>query len=248
MAQIQLRDCTIRFKDGTHGNAVVGANVAANATSITVNTVNMAHATDAHVIPVGCRFTANTANYSTVHVVTGRTPAAASGGNTTAITISPIAGANGPLTNDVLTFTSCQIDVKIGEGNLTYTEHRDYKYTLDRGLLDTVKYGDEKPVDVKTDFLYEYVTTGTNEVITPVDAIKKIGGAAEWVTSAADTCEPYAVDIEVFHDLPCGGIQDETTTLSDFRYETLEFNLRDGTISVTGRCNVVEATVVRATV
>jgi hypothetical protein len=80
-----------------------------------------------------------------------------------------------------------------------------------------------------------------------VDALKNIGAADEWVTSATDTCEPYAVDIEIVFDPPCGTSQTETTTLPDFRYEKLDFSLKDATIAVTGKCNAVTASLTRTT-
>jgi hypothetical protein len=197
------------------------------------------------MVPVGARFTVNTVNNVTVYTVTERTPTNA--GPTTNIVFTPqwLAGAT-PANADVLTFQSCRIDIKIGEGNLKYTENKDYNYMLDRGDLDTVREGDEKPLDVSLEFVYEFVTTGTSEAITPVDALKQIGGAAEWVSSSADQCEPYAVDVEIEHDPPCGTSQTETTTLPDFRYEKLEFSLKDATISVTGKCNASSATLTRS--
>ncbi len=205
----------------------------------------MTYAVDPQVIPVGARFTVNTVNNTTVYIVTGRTPALANAGNTTAITFTPKWGANFPAAGDVITFSPQVLDVKIGEGNLTYTEHKDYKYMLDRGDLDTVREGDEKPVDIKTDFVYEFVTTGTSVDIMPVDALKGIGAADEWVSASADKCEPYCVDLRIVHVPPCGTEQDEITLFPTFRYETLEFNIKDATISCTGKCNVVQATVTR---
>jgi len=205
----------------------------------------MAYATLPQVVPVGARFTVNTANNTTTYIVTGRTPALANAGNTTVIVFTPAWGANFPLANDVITFLPQEIDVKIGEGNLTYTEHKEFKYMLDRGNLDAVREADEKPVDVKTDFIYDFVTTGTGEDVTPVDALKGSGGAAEWISSSHDKCEPYAVDVEIVYTPPCTNEENEHTTFPEFRYETLEFNLKDATIAVTGKCNVVQATVVR---
>jgi hypothetical protein len=138
------------------------------------------------------------------------------------------------------------LDIKVGDGNLKYTENKEYNYMLDRGDLDTVREGDEKPLEVSLEFVYEFVTTGTNESITPVDALKQQGGAVEWVTSSDDACEPYAVDVQIAHEPPCGTAQDETTLLSDFRYEKLEFSLKDATIAVTGKCNVTSATITRS--
>jgi hypothetical protein len=243
MARIELRDATIRILDGLSGSAVINDTPGANDTNVDITTVNL-NTVDTDLVPVGARFTVNTVNNVTVYTVTARDPTANS--PTTNVTFTPIWGAVTPSNADVLTFQPCQIDIKIGEGNLKYTENKEYNYMLDRGDLDTVREGDEKPLDVSLEFVYEFVTTGTGEVITPVDALKQQGGAVEWVSSSADPCEPYAVDIEIAHEPPCGTAQDETTILPDFRYEKLEFSLKDATISVTGKCNASAATITRS--
>ncbi len=243
MARIELRDATIRIKDGLSGSAAINDTPGANDTNVDITTVNLNTAV-VNMVPVGARFTVNTVNNTTVYTVTARTPTNA--GPTTNVVFTPLWGTHTPANGDVLTFQSCRIDIKIGEGNLKYTENKDYNYMLDRGDLDTVREGDEKPLDVSLEFVYEFVTTGTSEAITPVDALKNIGGAAEWVSSSADQCEPYAVDVEIEHDPPCGTSQTETTTLPDFRYEKLEFSLKDATISVTGKCNASSATLTRS--
>jgi len=244
MARIELRDCTIRVKDGLSGTAVINDTPGANDTNVDITTVNL-NTTDTDLVPVGARFTTNVVNATTVYTVTARTPA--STGPTTNVVFTPAWQASyTPANAAVLTFQSQRIDIKVGEGNLKYTENKDYNYMLDRGDLDTVREGDEKPLDVSLEFVYEFVTTGTSEAITPVDALKQIGNADEWVTSSADACEPYAVDLEIEHDPPCGATQTETTVLPDFRYEKLEFSLKDATISVTGKCNASSATVARS--
>ncbi len=243
MARIELRDATIRIKDGLSGSAVINDTPANSDANVDITTVNL-NTTVANLVPVGARFTVNTVNNTTVYTVTARTPANA--GPTTNVTFTPVWGAETPANADVLTFESCRIDIKIGEGNLKYTENKEYNYMLDRGDLDTVREGDEKPLDVSLEFVYEFVTTGTSEAITPIDALKQQNGAAEWVSSSSDLCEPYAVDIEIEHDPPCGTAQTETTVLPDFRYEKLEFSLKDATISVTGKCNASSASVTRS--
>jgi hypothetical protein len=199
--------------------------------------------TDTDLVPIGARFTVNTVNSATTYTVTGRTPTTNS--PTTNITFSPD-WVTTPSNADVITFAPCQIDIKVGDGNLKYTENKEYNYMLDRGDLDTVREGDEKPLDVSLDFVYEFVTTGTSESVTPVDALKGAGGALGWVTSSSDACEPYCVDVIITHDPPCGTAQTEVTTLADFRYEKLEFSLKDATIAVTGKCNISSATVARS--
>ena len=212
-------------------------------TDVNISTVSL-NTTDTDLVPIGARFTPSTANHTTVHTVTGRTPASAS--PTTNIVFTPAWGTPTPEKGDSLNFLPQQIDIKIGEGNLTYTEAKEYEYLLDRGVLDTVKEGDEQPLEVSLEFVYEYITTGTSEAISPVDALKQKGGAAEWVSSSADLCEPYCVDMEIDHEVPCGTNEDELTVLPEFRYDSLEFNLQDAAIAVAGRCNATEATITRS--
>jgi len=248
MARIELRDATIRVLDGLSGTALVNDTPGVNDTNVDINTVNL-NTVDADLVPIGARFTVNTANHTTVHTVTARTPADVNGVSTsptTNIVFTPAWTANAPANGAAITFQSNRIDIKIGEGNLKYTENKEYNYMLDRGDLDTVREGDEKPLDVTLEFVYEFVTTGTSEAITPVDALKQQNSADEWVTSSSDACEPYAVDLQIEHDPPCGTAQTETTILPDFRYEKLEFSLKDATISVTGKCNASKATITRS--
>ncbi len=172
---------------------------------------------------------------------------AAVGTVTSQLTFTPaLATAAGiPADDAVITFAPQQIDIKIGDGNVTYTEAKTYEYMLDRGDLDTVREGDQVPLDVRLEATYEHITTGTSESISPMDALKGVGGASGWVSSATDQCEPYAIDIEIEHDPPCGVVQTELTLFPDFRADTKEVNLKDATISLTGKCNVIEPAVTR---
>jgi len=140
------------------------------------------------------------------------------------------------------------IEVTIGEGNLTYTERKNIDYTLDRGNLDEVREGDQVPVDLSLDAVWEYIkgTVGTGGTPSIEDVLKRINAASAWVSTDADACRPFAVDVEIEY-LPvpstCG--DKEVITFSDFRYEELAHDLRAGTIAVSGRCNVTQASVAR---
>jgi hypothetical protein len=140
-----------------------------------------------------------------------------------------------------------EIEVKIGEGNLTYTESRNMEYTLDRGVLDEVREGDQVPVSVNFDFVWEYLKGSTGGGTPTIeDALKKRGEASDWVSVDADACRPYAVDLEITYSptpVSCGDM--EVILLQDFRYETLDHDLSGGTVAATGQCNVTEATVTR---
>lgn len=242
-ARIELRDATIRFKDGLSGTAVIDdMSVMAGDSTLEIDTIVL-NTEDTDLIPVGARFTIAGETGSPVHTVTARTPS--SGSPTTAITFTPVLAA-GVMTAAVLTFLPQQIEVKIGDGNLTYTENKEYEYELDRGDLDSVREGNQVPMDVNLDIIYEFVRTGTSEDVTPVDALKGIGGAAEWVSASSDPCEPYCIDIEIEHDPPCGSSQTETTLFPDFRYDSLEFDLSEASITCTGRCNATQPTITRS--
>jgi hypothetical protein len=167
------------------------------------------------------------------------------GGGTTSITFSPALGAGTYAASAALTFKSQQINVKIGEGNLTYTEHRDYQYLLDRGLLDTVREPKDVPMDVKLDAVYEHITSGTSEAVCPMDALKGHNSAVEWVSSSPDQCEPYCIDVLVEYDPPCAEVNRETTVFPMFRAETREMNYSAATIVLSGKCMAKEPTVYR---
>ena len=128
-------------------------------------------------VPVGARFTIAGETAATVHVVTARTQDGTNVDTTTDITFCPALGAGTYAMDAAITFLPQQLEVKIGEGNITYTEKSDYTYLLDRDNLDTVKEGKDVPLDVKWDSVYEFITTGTSEEITPMDALKGIGAA-----------------------------------------------------------------------
>ena len=337
MARIELRDCTIRFKDGFGGLAAVNDPVGAlqnGDSNMEIDTV-AGLTNNTSLVPVGARFivagvtrtytvTAQDANekqsvtidatagtftlaykaevtgdlafnialadlktalegLSTITVVNVygvvgayiiefvdpdgdstllvADPANLTGGAQTAtvvlvhavdtvtcqLTFTPLlATADGiPADDAVITFLPQQIEIKVGDGNITYTETRNYEYMLDRGDLDVVREGDQAPLDVKLECTYEHITTGTSEEISPIDALKGVGGASGWVTSATDVCQPYAIDVEVEHVPDCGTSQKEITLFPDFRAESKEVNFKDATISLTGKCNVIEPVVNR---
>ncbi len=188
-----------------------------------------------------------TGGVSTV-VTVAETVAGTSPDQTVDITFSPAIGAATSTysVGDVITFQAQQLAIKIGEGNLTYTEKKEYKYDLERGNLDAVREGNEVPVDMKFEAVYEHITTGTGEPLSPIDALKGELGAAEWVTSdPVDPCQPYSVQVQIEYVPPCSGQDIEYTVFPDFRVETKEIDFMKAMISVNGKCNITEAEVYR---
>lgn len=241
MARIELRNTKVFIEDGFAGTAAVNnaAGYAILATTMLVDTV-ASNAVPTTVVPVGARFVLD----STTHTVTAKLPADNTG-PTTSITFTP--GLSAAVVDDaVITFISQRLEIKIGEGDISWTEAREFIYDLDRDKLDTVRQGADQPVSAEISFTYEWIKSESGQPMSPVEALKGIGPASQWVSSSADLCEPYAVNIRVRHCPPCGGSQDEDVVFPRFRWESLDFSLADASISVSGQCNVTEVQVVRA--
>ena len=81
------------------------------------------------------------------------------------------------------------------------------------------------------------------------EALKQIGNAllsgSAWISSDTDACRPYAVDLVLVYDPACSTGDVESITFADFRYESLDHDLRGGSISCSGKCNIVVPTLTR---
>lgn len=245
-AQIDLKNATVYIRDGYSGGtgAKVGAvnnasGYAAAATTMTVDGFSAAVTTGDYFTVVGSKATGT--NVLTRHKITAHTETSSA---TTSITFTPGLSAS-VLDNAVITIQPNQIEVTIGEGNLQYTEKRNIEYVRDRGLLDTVREGDQEPVEVRLDATWEFLRGDTSDPPTIEEVLKQVGNAASWVSSSTDACEPYAVNIDIWYNPPCGTTKDEIIKLVDFRWESFDHNMKDGQLSISGKCNVTQATVTR---
>ena len=232
MAVIDLKDATVYVRDGASldivGAVNNGAGYAKNATSMTVDGFSAA-------IANGVSFRVGTnPNFYTITGTTG-------GATPTTLTFTP--GLSGAVADDaVITLHGNVLEIKIGEGNLTYSEKRAVTYVKNRGILDTVKLGDETPMEVSLDFTWEFLRAGSGDPPSVEEALKQIGAASTWKSTSTDTCEPYAVDILINYIPPCGS-DSELIVLEDFRWESLDHDLKQGQVAVKGNCNVTVAKV-----
>ena len=164
-----------------------------------------------------------------------------------AISISPpLATADSlPQADAVVTILGRCLNIKMGDGNMTWDEVTNYEYEMDRGHIDAVVEGDDEPLSVTLDSVYEFVTalTGSN-VPTPEDVLKQRGEASGWITTGADPCELFAVDIELDYAPPCD-VPHEITTFKEFRWDTINHELGDATLRFDGRCKLVEPETIR---
>ncbi len=242
MAQIDLKNCDIYIEDGYTGS-VTGASLVNLMAGYMAGASTMLIDGSTGAVTTGDRFTV-VGSTDTVHTVTAHSETL---GNTTSITFTPsLAGsvADGA----AITWLSHQLLIKVGEGNMQWTEKRSIMYTKDRGRLDTVKKGDEEPVEVKLDFTWVFLKADSGDTPSIEDVLKKRGEASDWVSSSADLCEPYAVDLVIVYTPPCDAVDKEIYRLTDFRYEDLGHDIKQGQVSVSGKCNITEPTVTRAAV
>jgi len=250
MARIQLRDTTIYFQDGLGpATAAIATDnqqspaLSGGETTITAATGFNLNSAVADQVPIGARLSLPTNDQ--VYTVTARTPTS---GTTTSVTITPaVTSAESDLAD--ITWLPQRLEIKIGEGDVSWSETKEYIYDRDRDLLDTVREGQEQPLSVDMAFTFDFVTSSTGDPPTPADALNQEAGtqAAEWVSTGA-LCEPYAIDVVIRHCPPnCASVEDQLITLPDFRHESLDFSLADASVATSGQCNATRATVVRST-
>lgn len=168
------------------------------------------------------------------------------------LVVSPVYMAQFDLKNSIVYFidgsmSPKKLAVKVGDGNITFNETKVRKYVLDRGRLSQVTNGDETPIDVTIDLIWEELQADvhTSGVPTPEDALKKRGNAAGWVSSDSDVCAPYAVDVEIYYNPACTTIKIEQIVLPDFRYEKLDHDAKSAMLKCSGKCNATEASITR---
>ncbi len=139
------------------------------------------------------------------------------------------------------------LTLRIGDGTITYDEKRIMQYTLDRGKVASgdVREGNEEPLEVSFDLMWEFLRVASGTVVpTPEEALKNVGAAEGWVTSGADPCEPYCLDIRIRYEPGCSTLN-EFITLKEFRWETMNHEAKQGMIACKGKCKTTQASVER---
>lgn len=146
------------------------------------------------------------------------------------------------------TGTPNEIEVTVGEGNLTWSVKNPLEYRKDRGNLGSVRNADQEPVEVTLEAEFDNVISNGVEPVTVTEALTKTGAASAWVTTSSDACEPYAVNLIVEFEPECDdGTLAERLTFSDFRPDNRDYDVGAGQISIPGKCNVTDITAERYT-
>ena len=239
MPIIDLKHVLIYIEDGTTLTGAINnvSGYAPGATTILVNNI-------VGIAPVGARLALGTSTPDDRYTITAH---AETSGNTTSITFTPAlveSLANG----DAVAVHGVFLKIHVGDGTLTWDEKRPRDYKKDRGLLYQVRDGDQEPMDVSFNLLYEQITASTGDPPSFEDALKQRGMASTWISAeTTDPCAPYAVNLRLdnFQQPGCTAVQAERVILPNFRYESLNHNPKDGTIACQGKCNAQQAIVTR---
>lgn len=133
--------------------------------------------------------------------------------------------------------------MKLKDGTCAWTEKQNVEYVKDRGKLGSTRLGDEEPMDVKIDALYEFLKSSSGASAATVE--EAIKGTGTGYTSTGDGCEPYACSIELEHTPVCTSSDKEKVLLTLFRWEQIDHDPKTGMLSITGKCNVKAPTVTR---
>lgn len=231
---IDLKNCVVAFEDGTTETGAVNlmAGYIAGVTSIVVDGIT-------GIMPVGARVSIDGDDRYTITSTVETT------GNTTTINFTP--GLRAAVSdNDIVIVYGVFLAIKVGDGTMTWSEKKPREFIKDRGLLDQVRNGDEEPMDVSFQLMFEELTASNpnTDPPTPEDVLKHRGAAADWVSADTDDpCSPYCINILVTHTPPiCTEFTYERYTLPRFYYEQLDHDPKAGTIACSGKCNATEAT------
>lgn len=131
------------------------------------------------------------------------------------------------------------VEVRVGEGNLTYSEKRTIEADKDRGNPGRIREGEKELVEVSFEFLWEEIRSAT-DVPTLEEVLK--GMASGWVSAASnpitgdlDPNAPFSVHIQIVRENACGQI--EQYLFVEFNYEELAHDMKNASISCKGICN-----------
>lgn len=227
-APIDLKQATVTITDGYSKVGAVN-----NAAGYITGSTTMVVDGFTNAVAVGDTFTLT--GDTQIYTISAHSE---STGATTSITFTPglvIAATD----NEVVTVGPHSLEIRVGEGNLTFSVKQNVDYVRNRGLIDTVKLGDQEPTDVNLDFIWDFLRSlGSGAPVTPFEAFTQSGNASTWVSSGVSNCEPYAVNIVVLFTPYCPGVQKERILFRDFRHDSLDGDLKGGTVSVKGKANV----------
>jgi hypothetical protein len=139
---------------------------------------------------------------------------------------------------DGTTPTALELLIELDGGDLAFTETNNVTTIKNRGRISHRRIGDEEEMEVSfsAKFVQWSYSEGAATGISPMDALKKRGGAAAWV-STDEACAPFAVDLHFIIADPCNAGMYETLVFPKFTVTSMAFSEGDDSdmVRITGR-------------
>ena len=114
---------------------------------------------------------------------------------------------------------------------------------------DETEPSDDEPLEVSLEFTWEEIASISADITPTIEEFLKFTGpAANYVSSDQDDecANIKSVDILITHNPECSNKQSEIVRLDKFRYEQLVHDYSGQSIACTGKCNITDAVVTRA--
>ena len=147
---------------------------------------------------------------------------------------------------DGSTPTPNELEIQVGDGNITWTEQRPLEYINDRDKLDDRRLAPEVPLEVNLTVKWEYYRGDGAGDPSPMDVFYFENDASAWVSTDSDPCRPKCVDLIIENIPDCiGTAKKETYVFPKFFAENVDFDISAGQLSVRGTCLATRVTTTR---
>lgn len=139
---------------------------------------------------------------------------------------------------DGTTPTANTLEVVGCDGDLTFSETQESFLIMRRGIIDSIREGDQQPISLSFTVKFEQWerADGASTGISVVDALKKRGGASAW--ESVDTCGPYMVNLQFKIKDICNPGAFEVLTFEKFVCDEVTFGeaAEYNTLRISGKC------------
>lgn len=137
------------------------------------------------------------------------------------------------------------VAIRIGEGNFSYSRRRSVEPRKSRGNLHSSREGEEEPIDIQFQFVWDYIRSSGSEPPTIEEIID--GRATGWVSATPknfDPDGPFTVNLQIVRLVSCAN-DGEVYNFAEFNCTELSHSLKDSTVDCRGFSNRVRPYVTR---
>lgn len=172
------------------------------------------------------------------------------GTTTWEVTFTPALSAGElPSNDDVITWYPRRVEFEVETGDFQWTEGDNPIIRKPRGVIKGLRRGEEQEMSITTTFAFSWMRATDPTIfsdITPYEAIKRKGFAADWMPSShGGVCEPYSVDLVIIDRPDCGSENAEVFIFPQFAFNNINPVVQDGIVNLGGVCAAKEPIIKR---